>query len=285
MALSSGEQHEPGASAQVLDRAAEVPAPTPPPVLAAHGVTITRGGAPVIADLDLEVLPGTITALIGPSGVGKSSLLQAWNRTLELTPGARVRGRLTYHGQDLYDRRVSAIEVRRRVGLLAGAPAPLDASIRDNVAFGPKLHGLRRDLETRVRRALEQVGLWEQVAHALDAPARALSSGQQQRLCLARTLAASPDVLLLDDPTSALDAPATYRIEGLLRELRPQLPVVLVTHDLQQAARVSDVTAFVDLVEEPDGHRVGRLVEVDETARLFTRSRHPRTEAYLTGRG
>jgi phosphate transport system ATP-binding protein len=283
--VTSGDEHEPRAGAQVLDRAAPEPVPPPPPVLAAHRVTIAHGGTPVLADLDLEVLPGTITAVIGPSGCGKSSLLRAWNRTLELTPGASVTGRLTYHGEDLYHRRVSPTEVRRRVGLVAGAPAPLDTSIQANVAFGLRLHGQRRDLEVRTERALRQVGLWDQVARALDAPARALSLGQQQRLCMARTLASGPDVLLLDDPTSALDAPATYRIEGLLRELRATMPIVLVTHDLQQAARVSDLTAFVDLVAEPDGSRVGRLVEVDDTARVFTRSRHPRTEAYLTGHG
>jgi phosphate transport system ATP-binding protein len=259
--------------------------------LTLRGVSVHYGDAPALLDLDLDVEAHAITAIIGPSGSGKSTLLAACNRMLELTPGTRVRGSVHLYGHDVYARGVDAVEVRRRIGLVADRPVPFDRSIRENVTFGPRLHGVRRrDHAPIVERSLRRVGLWSAVHDRLDSPARTLSLGQQQALCIARSLATEPDVLLLDEPCATLDPIATLRIEELLRELRRTLTIVLVTHDLQQAARVSDRTALLagehggDTGRAQTEGRAGRLIEVGDTVSLFTRPAHPRTEAYVTGR-
>lgn len=259
--------------------------------LALRGVSVHYGDVPALLDLDLDVEAHAITAIIGPSGSGKSTLLAACNRMLELAPGTRVRGSVRLHGHDVYARGVDAVEVRRRIGLVADRPAPFDRSIRDNVTFGLRIHGVRRrDRAAIVERSLRRVGLWSAVHDRLDSPARTLSLGQQQALCIARSLATEPDVLLLDEPCATLDPIATLRIEELLRELRRTLTIVLVTHDLQQAARVSDRTALLagehggDRGQVQAERRAGRLIEVGDTVSLFTRPAHPRTEAYVTGR-
>jgi phosphate transport system ATP-binding protein len=226
-----------------------------------------------------------VTALIGPSGSGKSTLLRSINRMNDLIPGARVEGRVSYRGQDLYDPAVDPVMVRRRIGMVFQAPNPFQRSIRENVAFGPRLHGVRKGLDDLVEAALRRAWLWDEVAERLDRSATTLSGGQQQRLCIARALATEPDVLLMDEPCSALDPLATLRIEQLMRDLREDYSILLVTHDLQQAARVSDRTAFLG-VDLTDDARIptGRLIEYDHTETLFTRARDPRTEAYITGR-
>lgn len=254
-----------------------------PSTLTCTGVTLGYGSQPVLADLDLAFPANRITAIIGPSGCGKSTLLRACNRLHELVPGARIAGTIRYRGQDLYAAAVDPMAVRRHIGMVFQTPNPFPRSIRDNVAFGPRLHGRRRSLARVVERSLRQAALWDEVRDHLDAPATSLSTGQQQRLCIARALAMEPDVLLLDEPCSSLDPLATLQIEALLRSLRERYTLVLVTHDLHQAARVSDWTAFLTC-DPTDGDRVGRLVEFAPTATLFTRAADPRTEAYITGR-
>ncbi|MFU8841333.1 MAG: phosphate ABC transporter ATP-binding protein [Nitriliruptoraceae bacterium] len=255
------------------------------PLLALRRLRVLRGGRPVLAEVDLDIPAGRITAVIGPSGSGKTSLLRTLNRTLELEPGTEISGRVSYHGEDLYASPVDPVVVRQHLGLVGERPAPFAGSIRHNVAFGLRLRGRRRGLDAAVERALRRAGLWEEVRDDLTRDARVLSAGQQQRLCLARSLAVEPDVLLLDEPTSSLDQPATLRIEALLRQLGDSVTTVLVTHDLAQAARVSDRTAFLTVeLDELTGLPAGHLVEAGPTERLFTAARDPRTEAFLTGR-
>jgi phosphate transport system ATP-binding protein len=250
-----------------------------------EGVTVSYGGTPAVADVDLRIPKGEITALIGPSGCGKSTLLRALNRMNDLIDGASQTGRIRYHGEDIHADGVDPAEVRRRIGMVFQKPNPFAMSIYDNVAFGPKLHGRRRDLDDTVERALRGAALWDEVKDKLSEPGHAISGGQQQRLCIARAIAMQPDVILMDEPCSALDPIATLKIEDLMRELRGEYSIVIVTHNMQQAARVSDRTAFltVDMDSNP-GERVGRLVEFDRTAQLFTQASDPRTEAYITGR-
>ena len=250
-----------------------------------EAVSIAYAGTPAVADIDLRVPKGEITALIGPSGCGKSTLLRALNRMNDLIDGANQTGTIRYHGEDIYAEGVDPAEVRRRIGMVFQKPNPFAMSIFDNVAFGPKLHGRRRDLADTVERALRGAALWDEVKDKLHEPGHAISGGQQQRLCIARAIAMEPDVILMDEPCSALDPIATLKIEDLMRELRGEYSIVIVTHNMQQAARVSDRTAFltVDMDSNP-GARVGRLVEFDRTAQLFTQASDPRTEAYITGR-
>jgi phosphate transport system ATP-binding protein len=226
-----------------------------------------------------------VTAFIGPSGCGKTTLLRSLNRMNDLVPGAVVDGTITYHGHNLYDSGVDAVEVRRRIGMVFQRPNPFPKSIFDNVAYGLRLHGMKDKLEERVESALHKTGLWEEVKDRLKDSALALSGGQQQRLCIARALAIEPEVVLMDEPASALDPIATQRIEDLIGELKDDYTIVIVTHNMQQAARVADMTAFfsVELSGERGG-RNGLLVEYAPTADLFIRPADPRTEAYVTGR-
>jgi phosphate transport system ATP-binding protein len=243
------------------------------------------GSFQAIADVSLSLYANQITALIGPSGCGKSTFLRTLNRIHEATPGARVQGSVTYAGQDLYAPGVSAAAVRRRIGMVFQRPNPFPTlSIRDNTLAGLRLTGQRlsrSDRESISERCLRGAGLWEEVKDRLDKPGMSLSGGQQQRLCIARAIAVDPDVLLMDEPCSALDPISTLRIEELMVSLKANYTVVVVTHNMQQAARVSDRTAFFTIAEHG---QPGRLIEVGETSTMFTTPSDPRTEAYITGR-
>jgi phosphate transport system ATP-binding protein len=241
------------------------------------------GPRQAIRDISLEAAAGEVTAIIGPSGCGKSTLIRCLNRLHEVVPGARAEGQVLLGGEDVYAPGTDPVLVRRRVGMVFQRPNPFPTlSIFDNVAAGLRLNGLAKGaaLERIVVESLQQAALWDEAKDKLKQPGTALSGGQQQRLCIARALAVRPEVLLLDEPTGALDPVATLRIEELLRELREHLTIIIVTHNLQQAARVSDTTAFMLAGDD----RVGELVEVGPTRPLFTNPRDPRTEAYITGR-
>jgi len=253
-------------------------------VFAVENVTISYSGVPAIANINLSINAREITALIGPSGCGKTTLLRSFNRMNDLVVGARVEGAIKYHGVDLYGPRVDPVEVRRRIGMVFQKPNPFPKSIFDNVAFGPRLKGQRRGLEEIVERALVRAALWDEVKNKLSNSAFTLSGGQQQRLCIARCLAVEPDVLLMDEPCSALDPIATARIEDLMVELKQDFTIIIVTHNMQQAARTSDMTAFITTDVQEDGKRVGQLVEFDRTGAIFTHPSDPRTEGYVTGR-
>jgi phosphate transport system ATP-binding protein len=261
------------------------PAPAPDVVFDMVNVSVSYGGVPAIEGIDLEVAARRITALIGPSGCGKTTLLRCFNRMNDLIPSARVGGQISYHGVDLYGSKVDPVEVRRRVGMVFQKPNPFPKSIFDNIAFGPRLNGKRRGLDDVVERALQRAALWDEVKDKLKESAFALSGGQQQRLCIARCLAVEPDVILMDEPCSALDPIATAKIEDLMEELKRDYTIVIVTHNMQQAARASDTTAFITTdVSEEGSRRVGHLVEIGETSLLFTQPSDPRTEGYITGR-
>jgi phosphate transport system ATP-binding protein len=259
-------------------------APAPEVVFGLQGVSVAYGGVTAIEGIDLDIAVRQITALIGPSGCGKSTLLRCFNRMNDLIPSATVGGRISYHGVDLYGAKVDPVEVRRRVGMVFQKPNPFPKSIFDNIAFGPRLNGKRRDMDAIVERALQRAALWDEVKDKLKQSAFALSGGQQQRLCIARCLAVEPDVILMDEPCSALDPIATAKIEDLMEELKRDYTIVIVTHNMQQAARSSDMTAFITTDVREDGNRIGHLVEMDETATLFTSPSDPRTEGYITGR-
>jgi phosphate transport system ATP-binding protein len=232
----------------------------------------------------LDVHQYRITALIGPSGCGKSTLLRSFDRMNDLVAGAKVSGQILYHGQDLYAPGVDPVEVRRRIGMVFQKPNPFPKSVYDNVAFGPRIQGRRKGLDDTVEHALTQAALWDEVKGKLKQSAYALSGGQQQRLCIARCLAVEPDVILMDEPCSALDPIATSRIEDLMADLKREYTIVIVTHNMQQAARVSEMTAFMTAEVDEHGHRVGRLVEYAATDKIFTNPSDPRTEGYITGR-
>jgi phosphate transport system ATP-binding protein len=253
-------------------------------VFSVRDVSVSYSGAIAVEGVSLDVVEHGITALIGPSGCGKSTLLRSFNRMNDLVPGAVVEGLITYHGQDLYADEVDPVEVRRRIGMVFQKPNPFPKSIYDNIAFGPRIMGIRKGLDEIVENALTQAALWDEVKHKLKQSAYALSGGQQQRLCIARCLAVQPDVVLMDEPCSALDPIATARIEDLMADLKRDYTIVIVTHNMQQAARVSDMTAFLTAELTEEGHRVGRLVEFDATDKIFTNPSDSRTEGYITGR-
>ena len=242
-------------------------------------------GVTAVEDVNLEIAANEITAFIGPSGCGKTTVLRSLNRMHDITPGAEVLGNVTYHGQDLYGTKVDPAEVRRRIGMVFQKPNPFPKSVFDNVAYGPRINGMKRsDLDDLVEKALTQAALWDEVDGKLRKSALGLSGGQQQRLCIARCLAVEPDVILMDEPCSALDPIATARIEDLMEELKNEYTIVIVTHNMQQAARVSDRTAFFTAEVDDAGHRRGRLIEYDVTETIFTHPSDPRTEGYITGR-
>ena len=261
-----------------------LPEPDAAPIFGVRDLAVHYSGAVAIEELALEVPERRITALIGPSGCGKSTFLRCLNRMNDLVPGAKVSGEIRYHGEDLYGPRVDPVEVRRRIGMVFQKPNPFPKSIYDNVAFGPRVNGLRSNLDEVVEQALVRAALWDEVKDKLKKSAFALSGGQQQRLCIARCLAVRPDVILMDEPCSALDPIATARIEDLMTELKRDYTIVIVTHNMQQAARVSDMTAFLTTEVDEVGARVGRLVEYDRTEKIFTNPSDPRTEGYITGR-
>jgi len=238
-----------------------------------------------VRDVTLPIYRNRITALIGPSGCGKTTFLRSLNRMNDLIEGARVEGTLLYHGIDLYDERVDPVEVRRHIGMVFQKPNPFPKSIYDNVAFGPKIAGFKGDMDALVEESLTRAALWDEVKDKLKGSGMALSGGQQQRLCIARAIATKPDVILMDEPCSALDPIATQRIEDLMRDLVSDYSIVIVTHNMQQAARVSDRTAFFTVeVDEATGHRTGLIVEYDRTETIFTNPSDRRTEDYVTGR-
>jgi phosphate transport system ATP-binding protein len=246
-------------------------------------LSVAYGSNVAVRDVKLDVYRNLITAVIGPSGCGKSTFIRCLNRMNDLVPGVKVDGCILYHGEDLYGPDADPVEVRRRIGMVFQKANPFPKSIYDNIAFAPKVLGMKDDLEGRVERALRDAALWDEVKDRLKRSALALSGGQQQRLCIARALAVEPEVILLDEPASALDPISTAAIEDLMHELKRTYTLVIVTHNMQQAARVADMTAFFSL-EEIDGDRTGVLVEYDETAKIFTHPSDPRTEDYVTGR-
>ena len=247
-------------------------------------VGVSYFGTDAVAGVTLEVHGHEITALIGPSGCGKSTLLRSFNRMNDLVAGARVAGRISYHGHDLYGPGVDPVEVRRRIGMVFQRPNPFPKSIYDNVAFGPRITGRRKGLDEIVEEALVNAALWDEVKAKLKKSAFTLSGGQQQRLCIARCLAVQPEVILMDEPCSALDPIATSRIEDLMADLKRDYTIVIVTHNMQQAARVSDMTAIMTAEVDEHDRRVGRLVEYDATDQIFTNPSDARTEGYITGR-
>jgi phosphate transport system ATP-binding protein len=252
-------------------------------VFETRGLTVSYGKTPAVANVDLAIYQNLVTAVIGPSGCGKSTFLRSLNRMNDLVPSAKVEGEVLYHGQDIYGDGVDPVEVRRRIGMVFQKPNPFPKSIYDNVAWGLRVLGMKDDLDSRVERALTQAALWDEVKDRLKKGAFGLSGGQQQRLCLARAIAVEPDVVLLDEPASALDPIATSKIEDLMHELKNDYTLVIVTHNMQQAARVADLTAFFTLERtEHGGH--GVLVEYDETQKIFTQPADRRTEGYVTGR-
>ena len=249
-----------------------------------HDVSVYYGTFRAVRDLTLPVAGNEITALIGPSGCGKTTFLRCLNRMNDLIEGARVEGKILYHGVDLYDEQVDPVEVRRRIGMVFQKPNPFPKSIYDNVTFGPRIAGYKGDMDELVEESLRRAALWDEVSGKLKDSAMALSGGQQQRLCIARAIATKPDVILMDEPCSALDPIATAKIEDLMRDLVSEYTIVIVTHNMQQAARVSDRTAFFTVDVAPDGHRTGHIVEFDRTETIFTNPSDQRTEDYVTGR-
>jgi phosphate transport system ATP-binding protein len=255
-------------------------------VFEVRGLTIRYHGVAAVRDVSFDVREREVTAFIGPSGCGKTTILRTLNRMNDLVPSATVEGSVLFHGADLYAPEVDPVEVRRRIGMVFQKPNPFPRSIRDNVAFGPRSIGLTDGLNERIERALRQAALWDEVKDRLGRNAWSLSGGQQQRLCIARCLAVEPEVLLMDEPASALDPISSGRIEDLIHELKRDYAIVIITHNMQQAARVAARTAFfsVDAPEHENDHPYGVLVEIGETRRIFTSPRDPRTEAYVTGR-
>ncbi|MGH2651185.1 MAG: phosphate ABC transporter ATP-binding protein PstB [Actinomycetota bacterium] len=247
-------------------------------------VSVYYGDFRAVRDVTLPIRKNEITALIGPSGCGKSTILRCFNRMNDLIEGARVEGQVLYHGVDLYDRRIDAVEVRRRIGMVFQKPNPFPKSVYENVAFGPRIAGFKGNMDELVEASLHKAALWDEVKGKLKNSAMALSGGQQQRLCIARAIAVQPDVILMDEPCSALDPIATSRIEELMRQLVADYTIVIVTHNMQQAARVSDRTAFFTVDVDAEGHRTGFVVEFDDTEVLFTHPSDTRTEDYITGR-
>jgi phosphate transport system ATP-binding protein len=247
-------------------------------------LTVSYAGKAAVKDVSMNICENEITALIGPSGCGKSTLIRCLNRMNDLIPTATVEGHCYYHGHDLYGSEVDPVEVRKRIGMVFQKPNPFPKSIYDNVAFGPRVLGME-DVEERVERALRSAALWDEVKSRLDQNAYGMSGGQQQRLCIARCIAVDPDVILMDEPCSALDPISTGRIEDLMMELKEQYSIVIVTHNMQQAARVSDRTAFLIVeLDADEDNRWGQLVEFDDTDKIFTNPSDSRTEDYVTGK-
>jgi phosphate transport system ATP-binding protein len=255
------------------------------PIFQLDDVTVSYGDKAAVREVTFDIARNEITALIGPSGCGKSTLIRCLNRMNDLIPTARVEGKVLYHGQDLYASEVDAVEVRKRIGMVFQKPNPFPKSIFDNIAFGPRVLGMKGSMDEIVEQALQQAALWDEVKDRLKTNAFGMSGGQQQRLCIARALAVSPDVILMDEPCSALDPISTGKIEELMMGLKQDYSIVIVTHNMQQAARVSDKTAFFTVeLDESGKTRTGRVVEFDDTEKIFTNPSDPRTEAYVTGK-
>ncbi len=281
-AVPAGQPHAPVpvvAHADVIDDAIDNP------VFITEKLSVSYGTAPAVLDVSLRVPEKQITAFIGPSGCGKSTIIRCFNRMNDLIPGAHVEGTVRYHGVDLYGSDIDSVQVRKRIGMVFQKPNPFPKSIYDNIAFGPKVLGMKGSMDQIVEEALRRASLWDDVKDRLKDNAFGMSGGQQQRLCIARALATNPDVLLMDEPCSALDPISTGRIEDLMHELKETVSIVIVTHNMQQAARVSDRTAFfiVDMGSSEEA-RIGRLVEYGPTDRIFTNPHDIRTEEYVSGK-
>ena len=248
-------------------------------------LSVFYGSFRAVRDVSMGIYKGAITALIGPSGCGKTTFIRCLNRMNDLIETARVEGEIKYHGVNLYDKKVDAVEVRRRIGMVFQKPNPFPKSIYDNIAFGPKISGFKGNMDELVEQSLQKAALWDEVKDRLKESAMGLSGGQQQRLCIARCVAVQPDVILMDEPCSALDPIATGRIEDLMQDIKEEYSIVIVTHNMQQAARVSDMTAFFTAeVNEQQDRRTGVLVEYDKTENIFQTPTDERTENYVTGR-
>jgi phosphate transport system ATP-binding protein len=246
----------------------------------AHNLSVYYGSFQAIRDVTMQIAPRKITAIIGPSGCGKSTVLRAFNRMNDLIVGTRVEGQVLLHGTDIYGDDVDPVQVRRHIGMVFQKPNPFPKSIYENVAWGARINGFRGNMDELVEHALRQAALWDEVKDDLRKSALALSGGQQQRLCIARAVAVKPEIILMDEPCSALDPIATLKIEDLMRELAQRYTIIIVTHNMQQAARVSDYTAFFNMAED----RAGYLVEYGPTKELFTNPAFKQTEDYITGR-
>jgi phosphate transport system ATP-binding protein len=251
-----------------------------PSVIEIEGLDFYYSKFRAVKDVSLSIEAQKITALIGPSGCGKSTLLRTINRMNDLINGTRVEGKVLYHGVDLYDREVDAVEVRRRIGMVFQKANPFPKSIYDNIAFGPRLNGYKGDMDELVESSLQRAALWNDVKDKLKQSGLALSGGQQQRLCIARAIATSPDVILMDEPCSALDPRSTLQIEELMFELKEQYTIIIVTHNMQQAARASDYTVFMNMADD----RAGYVVEEGPTMQIFTNPKNKLTEDYVSGR-
>jgi phosphate transport system ATP-binding protein len=247
-------------------------------------VQVSYAGVPAVENVTFELGKNQITAFIGPSGCGKSTLLRCLNRMNDLIPSARVSGLVRYHDQDLYAPDIDPVQVRKRIGMVFQKPNPFPKSIYENIAFGPRVLGMKGDMDEIVETALRKSALWDEVKDRLKSNAFGMSGGQQQRLCIARTMAVEPDVILMDEPCSALDPISTGAIEELMLDLKRNYSIVIVTHNMQQAARVSDMTAFYNVDKLEAGKRVGKLVEFAPTEKIFTTPDDPRTEEYVTGK-
>jgi phosphate transport system ATP-binding protein len=273
--------------AALVDKPAEVPSKYLVPVFDAKSVSIFYGSFRAVTDVSLTIYENEITAFIGSSGSGKSTVLRAFNRMNDLVPSAHMDGEIDYRGESLYAPNVSPVAVRRRIGMVFQKPNPFPKSIYENVAYGPRINGIRKksQLDEIVESSLHKAALWDEVKNRLGASGLGLSGGQAQRLCIARTIAVEPDVVLMDEPASALDPIATGRIEDLMHELKSQYTIVIVTHNMQQATRVSDRTAFFSVLVNPDSDtRTGVLIEYGPTQQIFENPHDRRTEAYVTGR-
>jgi phosphate transport system ATP-binding protein len=275
--------------AQPVKLAQDLPATSAAPstrevVFDVQDVGVSYDGNMAVHHVSMPIHARQVTAIIGPSGCGKSTFIRVFNHMNDLIPGAEVHGKVLYHGEELYGKDVDPVEVRKQIGMVFQKPNPFPKSIYDNVAFGPRVLGWKKGLDDRVEQALRRAALWDEVKDRLKRNALGLSGGQQQRLCIARALATEPDVILMDEPASALDPIATTRIEDLMHELKRDYTIVIVTHNMQQAARVADMTAFFSVEVGADGDRTGVLVEYDETTKIFTQPGDQRTEDYVTGR-
>jgi phosphate transport system ATP-binding protein len=253
-------------------------------VLQAENVSVYYGSSLAVRGVFLDIPKNKITAFIGPSGCGKSTILRCFNRMNDLVASARVEGRITFHGDDLYSKQFDPVDIRRRIGMVFQKPNPFPKSIYENIAFGARINGYRGDMDELVERSLRGAALWDEVKDKLNQSGLGLSGGQQQRLCIARAIAIEPEVILMDEPCSALDPISTLKIEELMQELKQKYTIIIVTHNMQQASRVSDRTAFFNAEATDQGGKVGYLVEYDNTEVIFSNPQEERTKDYVSGR-
>lgn len=254
------------------------------PALKMEGVSVYYGSTPAVREVFLDIPANQITAFIGPSGCGKSTVLRCFNRTNDLIPSAKVKGNVFFRGVNLYSKKVDPVEVRRRIGMVFQKPNPFPKSIYENIAFGARINGFQGDMDQLVERSLRKAAIWDEVKDKLKQSGLSLSGGQQQRLCIARAIAIQPEVILMDEPCSALDPISTLRIEELMQELKEQYTIVIVTHNMQQASRVSDKTAFFNAEATEQGGKLGYLVEFNDTVTIFTNPKQDYTRDYVSGR-